>query len=68
MRDQAAASTGITAILGFKASQAAAKNARLTAAYNANIADNEQFLLPRSDSDEQVNFRDGSDHVVSNTR
>ena len=68
MSDQAAASTGITAIMGFKASQAAAKNARLTAEYNAKIAENEKVLLQRSARDEQVKLREGSDKLVSAQR
>ncbi len=68
MSNQAAAATGITAIMGFKASQAAAKNAKLTAEYNAKIAENEKVLLQRSARDEQAKLREGSDKLVSAQR
>jgi len=68
MSNQAAAATGITSIMGFKASQAAAKNAKLTAEYNAKIAENEKVLLQRSARDEQAKLREGSDKLVSAQR
>ena len=64
----AAASTGITAIMGFKASQAAAKNAKLTAEYNAKIRENERILLQRQARDEQERLREGSEKLVSAQR
>jgi len=64
----ASASTGITAIMGFKASQAAAKNAKLTAEYNAKIRENERILLQRQARDEQERLREGSEKLVSAQR
>jgi hypothetical protein len=63
-----AAASGLGAIMGFKASQAAAKQARLTAEYNAKVAENERILLQRSARDEQVRLREGSDKLVSAQR
>ena len=64
----AAAATGLGAIMGFKADQAAAKQAKLTAEYNAKIAENERVLLQRSARDEQARLREGSDRLVSAQR
>jgi len=63
-----AAASGLGAIMGFKASQAAAKQARLTAEYNAKVAENERILLQRSARDEQVRLREGSDKLISAQR
>ena len=63
-----AAASGLGAIMGFKASQAAAKQARLTAEYNAKVAENERILLQRSARDEQARLREGSDKLVSAQR
>tara|TARA_R100001510_G_scaffold29818_1_gene26476 strand:- start:4237 stop:4746 length:510 start_codon:yes stop_codon:yes gene_type:complete len=63
-----AAASGLGAIMGFKASQAAAKQARLTAEYNAKIAENERILLQRSARDEQQRLREGSEKLVSAQR
>ena len=59
---------GISAIMGFKASQAAAKQAKLTAEYNAKVAENERILLQRSARDEQARLREGSDKLISAQR
>ena len=64
----AAGAMGISAIMGFKASQAAAKQARLTAEYNAKVAENERVLLQRSARDEQERLRQGSDKLISAQR
>ena len=64
----AAGAMGISAIMGFKASQAAAKQARLTAEYNAKVAENERILLQRSARDEQARLRQGSDKLISAQR
>jgi len=64
----AAAASGLGAIMGFKADQAAAKQAKLTAEYNAKIAENERVLLQRSARDEQARLRKGSDKLVSAQR
>lgn len=64
----AAGAMGISAIMGFKASQAAAKQARLTAEYNAKVAENERVLLQRSARDEQARLRQGSDKLISAQR
>jgi len=63
-----AAASGLGAIMGFKASQAAAKQARLTAEYNAKVAENERVLLQRSARDEQERLRQGSEKLVSAQR
>ena len=63
-----AAASGLGAIMGFKASQAAAKQARLTAEYNAKVAENERVLLQRSARDEQARLRQGSDKLISAQR
>lgn len=63
-----AAASGLGAIMGFKASQAAAKQARLTAEYNAKVAENERILLQRSARDEQQRLREGSEKLVSAQR
>jgi len=63
-----AAASGLGAIMGFKASQAAAKQARLTAEYNAKVAENERILLQRSARDEQARLRQGSDKLISAQR
>ena len=59
---------GLSAVMGFKASQAAAKQARLTAEYNAKVAENERILLQRSARDEQARLRQGSDKLISAQR
>ncbi len=64
----AAGAMGLSAIMGFKASQAAAKQARLTAEYNAKVAENERILLQRSARDEQTRLRQGSEKLVSAQR
>jgi hypothetical protein len=63
-----AAASGLGAIMGFKASQAAAKQAKLTAEYNAKVAENERILLQRSARDEQERLRQGSDKLISAQR
>jgi len=63
-----AGAMGLSAILGFKSSQAAAKQARLTAEYNAKVAENERILLQRSARDEQERLRQGSEKLISAQR
>jgi len=63
-----AAASGLGALMGFKASQAAAKQARLAAEYDAQIFENEQILLARARRDEQERLRQGSDKLVSAQR
>jgi len=63
-----AAASGLGAILGFKADQAAAKQAKLTAEYNAKVAENERVLLQRSARDEQARLRQVSEKLVSAQR
>ena len=64
----AAGAMGISAVMGFKASQAAAKQAKLTAEYNAKVAENERILLQRSARDEQERLRQGSEKLISSQR
>ena len=63
-----AAASGLGAILGFKADQAAAEQAKLQAEYNAKIAENERVLLQRSARDEQARLRQGSEKLISAQR
>jgi len=64
----AAAAVAGSAILGFKSSQAAAKQARLAAEYDAQTFENEQILLARARRDEQERLRQGSEKLVSAQR
>ena len=60
-----AASTGIGAFMGFKASQAAAKQTKLKAEYDAKVKQNEKILLARSARDEEKRLRKGSEKLKS---
>lgn len=62
------ASTGITAIMGFKASQAAAKTAKLTAEYDAKVKENERILLQRQAREEEKQLRQNSEQLMSAQR
>ncbi len=55
----------IDALLGYKGNQAAAKAARQTAEFNAQVAENEAVLLQRRKIDEEARMRQGSDRTVA---
>tara|TARA_R100001369_G_scaffold77730_1_gene107199 strand:+ start:47 stop:553 length:507 start_codon:yes stop_codon:yes gene_type:complete len=63
-----AAASGLGAVMGFKASQAAAKQTKLIAEYDAKVKENERILLQRSARDEQERLRQGSEKLVSAQR
>ena len=51
--------------LGFKGNQAAAKQARATAEFNAQVAENEAVILRRRKVDEEANMRDQSERIIA---
>ena len=55
-------------LLGFKGNQAAAKQAKATAEYNAKVAENEAILLQRRKTTEEANMRKASERVVATQR
>jgi len=55
-------------VLGFKGNQAAAKQAKATAEYNAKVAENEAILLQRRKTTEEANMRKASERVVATQR
>lgn len=58
----------IGAVLGYKGNQAAAKAARQTAEFNAQVAENEAVLLQRRKVDEEANMRKQSDRLIASQR
>lgn len=58
----------IGAVLGYKGNQAAAKAARQTAEFNAQVAENEAILLQRRKTDEEVKMRQSSERTVATQR
>ena len=60
-----AAASGLGAVMGFKASQAAAKQTKLMAEYDAKVKENEKILLARSARDEEKRLRKGSEKLKS---
>mgnify|MGYP003630927203 FL=1 len=60
-----AAASGLGAVMGFKASQAAAKQTKLMADYDAKVKENEKILLARSARDEEKRLRKGSEKLKS---
>jgi hypothetical protein len=58
----------IEAVLGYKGNQAAAKAARQTAEFNAQVAENEAVILQRRKVDEEVNMRKQSDRLIATQR
>tara|TARA_R110002073_G_scaffold63344_4_gene158620 strand:- start:1385 stop:1900 length:516 start_codon:yes stop_codon:yes gene_type:complete len=60
-----AAASGLGAVMGFKASQAAAKKTKLMADYDAKVKENEKILLARSARDEEKRLRKGSEKLKS---
>jgi len=60
----AALAAGGSGFLGFKGNQAAAKAAKQTAEFNAQVAENEAVILRRAKVDEEANLRHNSDRLV----
>mgnify|MGYP003627098978 CR=1 FL=1 len=58
----------IDALLGYKGNQAAAKAARQTAEFNAQVAENEAVLLQRRKVDEEARMRQGAERTVATQR
>ena len=58
----------IEAVLGYKGNQAAAKAARQTAEFNAQVAENEAVILQRRKVDEETNMRKQSDRLIASQR
>lgn len=55
-------------IMGYKGNQAAAKAAKQTAEFNAQVAENEAVILRRAKVDEEANLRHNSDRLISTQR
>jgi hypothetical protein len=55
-------------ILGYKGNQAAAKQAKATAEFNARVAENEAILLSRRKVSEESNMRKASERQVATQR
>lgn len=51
--------------LGFKGNQAAAKQARATAEFNAQVAENEAIVLARQKVDQEANMRQSSERLIA---
>ena len=64
----AAAAVGASGFLGFKGNMAAARAARQTAEYNAQVEENEAILLQRAKIDEENNLRKQSERLVGTQR
>lgn len=58
----------IGAFLGYKGNQAAAKAARQTAEFNAQVAENEAIVLQRRKIDEEARMRKTSDRTIATQR
>lgn len=58
----------LDAIVGYKAQQAAAKQAKAVGEYNAKVAENEAILLRRKKVDEEANLRQQSERLVGTQR
>lgn len=56
----AAGASAVGSLLGFKGNQAAAKAARQTAEYNAQVEENNAILLARKKADEEANLRENA--------
>ena len=51
--------------LGFKGNQAAAKQAKATAEFNARVAENEAIVLARQKVDQEANMRQSSERLIA---
>ena len=58
----------IEAVLGYKGNQAAAKAARQTAEFNAQVAENEAIILQRRKTDEEARMRKASERTIATQR
>ena len=64
----AAIAAGGSAVVGFKGNQAAAKAARQTAEYNAQVAENEAILLQRKKTAEEASMRQSAERTIASQR
>ena len=64
----AAAAVGVSGFLGFKGNRAAAKAARQTAEYNAQVKENEAVLLQRAKIEEENSLRQQSERLEGTQR
>ena len=64
----AAGATAVSGLLGFKGNQAAAKAAKQTAEYNAQVAENEAEILRRRKVDEERILRVNADRIAAQQR
>ena len=64
----AAAAVGVSGFLSFKGNRAAAKAARQTAEYNAQVKENEAILLQRAKIEEENSLRQQSERLEGTQR
>lgn len=64
----ASGASAVGSFLGFKGNQAAAKAARQTAEYNAQVAENEAVLVARQKVDEERSLRQNAERLVATQR
>jgi len=64
----AAGAAAAGGLLGYKGNQAAAKAARQTAEFNAQVAENEAVLLQRRKTSEEANMRKSSERLTGTQR
>lgn len=61
----AAIAAGAGGFMGYKGNQAAAKAAKQTAEFNAQVAENEAVVLRRRKVAEEANMRDQSERIIA---
>lgn len=61
----AAIAAGAGGFMGFKGNQSAAKAAKQTAEFNAQVAENEAVVLRRRKVAEEANMRDQSERIIA---
>jgi len=64
----AAGASAAGSFLGFKGNQAAAKAARQTAEYNAQVEENNAILAARAKVDEEANLRQNAERLLGTQR
>lgn len=64
----AAGATALSGFVGYKGNQAAAKAARQTAEYNAQVAENEAILLQRKKTAEEASMRQSAERTIASQR
>ena len=64
----AAAAVGVSGFLSFKGNRAAAKAARQTAEYNAQVEENNAILLQRARTEQENNLRKNADRLEGTQR